>query len=591
MLMEGDRMDGATFRVLICDPIAEEGITYLRQYTNVDVVSKPLSPEALAEVVRDYDAIIVRSATRVTREVIENGKRLKVIGRAGSGLDNIDIATARALGVEVRNCPEANTLAVAEHTIALMLALARHLVDAVTSLKGGQWEKTRFMGRGLAGRTLGIVGYGRIGREVAKRARAFGMRVLVNQRRLTPELALDVDVQAVDLNDLLAESDFVSLHVPLRPENVGMIGREQLARMKPGAYLINTSRGKIVDEEALLEALNSGHLAGAALDVYAEEPPDPRSPLIRHPHVLCTPHIAAMTEDAQRAAAIQIAEQVVEVLMSHEAQRAPLPLVILSLDDVLPHEHVDNRRVHDLAARIKEDGFLANPPLVSPWQGKYVVLDGATRTEALRWLHCPHVAAQVVSLDQVQLYTWNHAVLETATHTLLTHLQHLEGITLVPASLAEVRQGLKERRFLAGIVAPEDQTFGVQAPTPTSHDEIKALNALVDTYMSQAQVERTLADDWSSLQREYPDAALLVLFPAYTPEEVMNFVTSGQRLPAGITRFVIPGRILRLNIDLDILSNSASLGEKNRQLQDYLSERLARRRVRYYEEPVILLDE
>ncbi len=579
------------FRVLVCDPIAEEGIAYLRQYVDVDIAEKRLSPEELAERIEAYDAVIVRSATRVTREVIERGKRLKVIGRAGTGLDNIDVAAAREFGVEVRNTPGANTVAVAEHTMALILALARKLVDAVNSLKGGKWEKKRFMGTGLEGKTLGIVGYGRIGREVARRAKAFGMRILVNQRRLTPELATDPDVKPVDLNDLLVESDFVTLHVPLRPENVGMIGREQLARMKPGACLINTSRGPIVDEEALLEALESGHLGGAGLDVYTQEPPDPDSPLIRHPKVVCTPHIASQTEDAQRAAAMQVAEQIVEVLMTHRAQKAPLPLVILSLDDVLPHEHVDNRRVHDLAARLQEDGFLANPPLVTPWQGKYIVLDGATRTEALRWLHCPHVVAQIVDLEAVELYTWNHAVLESSAHTLYEHLQRVPGIELVPGDEEKVRAGLEDRQFIAGLVFSHNDMYGVRNTEPIQGGDITALNRLVDAYMSLGQVERTLAEDWPSLQREYPDAAMLVLFPAYTPREIMDFVMTGQRLPAGITRFVVPGRILRLNFPMEILYADKPLGEKNEALQKFLQERLARRRVRYYQEPVILLDE
>lgn len=579
------------FKVLVCDPIAEEGIAYLQQYADVDVVKEKLTPERLAEIVADYDAIIVRSATKVTREVIERGKRLKVIGRAGSGLDNIDVAAARELGIEVRNTPGANTLAVAELTIGFLIALARRLVDAVNSMKAGRWEKKRFVGMGLAGKTLGIVGYGRIGRDVAKRAKAFGMRILVNQRRMTPELALDPDVQAVDLNDLLAESDFVTLHVPLRPENVHMIGREQLARMKPGAFLINTSRGPIVDEAALLEALERGHLGGAALDVYTQEPPDPNHPLIRHPKVICTPHIGAQTEDAQRLAAIRIAEQVVEVLMTHEAQKAPLPLLIVDLKEVLPHEHVDNRRVHDLAARIQEDGLLANPPVVTPWQGKYVVLDGATRTEALRWLGCPHTVVQVVTLEEVELYTWNHAVLETAAHVLRQQLHRLSGITLEATRLEAARQALADRTVIATLVFSEAEIYAVRAEDMSPHGQVQALNRLVDAYMTNAQVERTLATDWPSLRREYPDAAMLVLFPAYTPQEIMAFVMSGQRLPAGITRFVVPGRVLRLNLPLSMLCDDRPLATKNQALHQFLQERMARRRVRYYQEPVILLDE
>jgi len=583
--------EGSSYRVLICDPIHEDGVAYLRKYVEVDVAEKKLSPQELAEIVDAYDGIIVRSATKVPREVIERGTRLKVIGRAGAGLDNIDVDFARERGIEVRNTPGANTVAVAEHTIGLMIALARGLVDAVNSVKAGRWEKKKFMGMGLEGKTLGIVGYGRIGREVAKRARAFGMNILVNQRRITPQLAVDTDIKAVDLNDLLAESDFVTLHVPLRPENVGMMGREQFARMKPGAFLINTSRGAIVDEEALLDALDSGHLGGAALDVFSQEPPPPDSPLVKHPKVICTPHIAAQTREAQRAAALQVAEQVIEVLMTYEARRAPLPLVILSLDDVLPHEHVDPRRVQSLANRLKEDGRILNPPLVTPWQGKYVVLDGATRTEAVRWLRCPHIVAQVVDLDAVELYTWNHVVLETAGHALLTRLRELPGLVLERMSYEAMRAGLRERRLVAGILLSSDEVYGVRNTELVSGGDVRALNRLVDVYLSQAQVERTLAETWEDLQKEYPDAAMLILFPAYTPQEVMQFVMTGQRLPAGITRFVVPGRILRLNLPLDMLCDARSLGEKNQSLQSFIQERLSRRRVRYYQEPVVLLDE
>ncbi len=579
------------YRVLVCDPIAEEGIAYLRQYAIVDVASHRLTPEELAAIIPQYDAIIVRSATRVPREVIERGHRLKVIGRAGAGLDNIDVKAAREFGVEVRNTPGANTIAVAEHTIGLLIALARHLVDAVNSLKAGRWEKRRFKGIGLEGKTLGIVGYGRIGRAVAQRARAFGMRILVNQRRLTPELAVDSGVEAVDLYDLLAQSDFVTLHVPLRPENVHMIGEKELAHMKPGAFLINTSRGAIVDEEALLRALNRGHLAGAALDVYTQEPPPPDHPLVRHPNVICTPHIASQTDDAQRAAALQVAEHIVEVLLTHEAQKAPLPLIILSLDDVLPHEHVDNQRVHDLAQRIEQDGILANPPMVTPWQGKYIVLDGATRTEALRWLHCPHVVVQLVKLEDVQLYTWNHAILESSGHRLLQQIRSLPSVALEPVGMRELKVGLKERHYVAGVVVGPREIYGVRNNSLLEGSELQTLNQLVDVYLPQSQVERTLATTWAELRREYPDAAMLVLFPEYTPETIMEFVMNGQRMPAGITRFVVPGRILRLNFPLQILCDARPLGDKNQQLHRYLQERLARRRVRYYQEPVILLDE
>ncbi len=299
-------------RVLICDPIADEGVAMLREWAEVDIRTG-LSPDELLAIIGDYEGIIVRSATKVRQPALEQAQRLKVIGRAGSGLDNIDTAVASERGIAVVNSPDANTLAVAEHTLALMLALARRLPRADWGLKAGRWEKKEFMGTGLSGKTLGIVGFGRIGREVAVRARAFNMKILSNQRRFTPELGLAEGVTAVDLLDLVRESDFVTLHVPYTAETAGMIGAAQLALMKPGAYLINTARGGLIDEDALLDALDNGRLAGAALDVFASEPVID-SKLAQHQRVIATPHIAASTVDAQVAAATTVAEKMAEIL-------------------------------------------------------------------------------------------------------------------------------------------------------------------------------------------------------------------------------------------------------------------------------------
>ncbi|GIU91429.1 MAG: hypothetical protein KatS3mg011_0335 [Acidimicrobiia bacterium] len=230
-------------RVLVCDPIAEEGLDLLRRHFDVDVVPG-LPPSELAERVSEYEALVVRSSTRVDREVIERGERLKVVARAGSGLDNIDVEAALAHGVDVINSPDATTVAVAELTIGLILALARRIVVADAALKQGRWEKRALIGTNLAGKTLGVVGFGRIGRAVATRARAFGMRIVTNQRRPTPELYLEAGVEPLDLYDLLAQSDFVTLHVPLRDDTKHLIGRRELRTMKPTAYLVNTSRGE-----------------------------------------------------------------------------------------------------------------------------------------------------------------------------------------------------------------------------------------------------------------------------------------------------------------------------------------------------------
>ena len=297
---------------MICDKIADIGIEMLQEYAEVDVRTG-LGPEELIPIIGDYEAVVVRSATKIRSNIIEHGRRLNVIGRAGAGLDNIDVAAAEERGIKVVNSPDANTAAVAELTLAMLLGLARHLPRADASMKAGRWAKKELMGTGLVGKTLGLIGFGRIGRQVASRAGAFGMKVLAYQRRPNPEVNQALGVKAVDLAELLQQSDFVSVHVPASPATEKLIGAEQLAQMKPTAYLINTARGAVVDEAALLEALNAGQLAGAALDVYVQEPVVD-SELARHERVIATPHIAASTEDAQHLAAVTVVEQIIEIL-------------------------------------------------------------------------------------------------------------------------------------------------------------------------------------------------------------------------------------------------------------------------------------
>ncbi len=302
------------FEVLITEPIAEEGIALLRQKSRVDY--KPLlSPRDLANAISSYDALIVRSRTRVTEEVIRAGQRLKVIARAGAGLDNIDLEAARRKGVAVVNAGESVAVAVAELTLGLMLSLARCIPQAHLSVKGGLWEKHSFVGVLLQGKTLGIIGLGRIGTALARRALALEMKVIATDPFVSPETASRLGVALVPLEELLRSSDFVSIHVPLTPQTKGMIGWAEICLMKPTAYLINTARGGVVDEEALARALEEGHIAGAALDVFEKEPPL-NSPLLRSNRVILTPHIGASTREAQAMASLEVARKVLEVLQS-----------------------------------------------------------------------------------------------------------------------------------------------------------------------------------------------------------------------------------------------------------------------------------
>ncbi len=313
-------------KILVSDPLAEEGLELLRREAEVEVKTD-LTPPQLVEVIGQYDAIVVRSATKVTAEVIEAGQRLKVIGRAGVGVDNIDVEKATERGIMVVNAPTPTVVAVAEHTMALLLATARHIPRGDTALREGKWLKKQLVGTTVAGKVLGIVGLGRIGTAVAKRARAFDMEIIAYDPYLTREQIEERGATPVSsLEELLKRSDFVTLHVPLMPETQGMIGAKELDMMKPTARLINCDRGAVVDEEALLKALEEGKLAAAGLDCFCEEPATD-NPLCRNERVVATPHIAASTMEAQRDVGREIARQVLSALRGERPQHLVNPAV------------------------------------------------------------------------------------------------------------------------------------------------------------------------------------------------------------------------------------------------------------------------
>ncbi len=298
--------------VLVADAIAPAGVDRLEQSARV-LYQPDISPEALKKTIARCDALIVRSRTRVTADLIFAAPKLRVIGRAGVGLDTIDTDAARSRGIPVVNTPLASTVAVAELTLGLMLALARRIPEADAGMKRGEWLKRYLMGGELSGKTLGIIGLGRIGMAVAQRAAAFGMRLIAFDPYLSARQIEERGAEAVNLARLLQESDYVSLHVPLTDDTYGLLGAPQLAQMKTGANLVCCARGKIIREDALADALDAGKLAGAALDVFAVEPPG-YSRLAQHPKVIATPHIGAMTREAQEKAALEIVEQVLAVL-------------------------------------------------------------------------------------------------------------------------------------------------------------------------------------------------------------------------------------------------------------------------------------
>jgi len=309
-------------KVFVADKISEEGLAALQEAEDIEVVLKPGLPEdELAREVADSQAMIIRSGVKVTRKVIEAAQNLKVIGRAGVGVDNVDLEAATQKGIVVMNTPSGNTVAAAEHTFGLLLALLRNIPPAVQSLKSGKWERSLFVGYELNGKTLGVVGLGRIGSEVARIAQSFRMKVIAHDPYITSERAEEADIELVELEELFSRADILTLHVPVTDQTRGMVNARMLSLMKPTAYLINCARGALVDEKALEEALNQGQIAGAALDVFSKEPPDCAS-LIANERVVATPHLGASTREAQINVGVQIARQVLAALKENSFDNA-----------------------------------------------------------------------------------------------------------------------------------------------------------------------------------------------------------------------------------------------------------------------------
>jgi D-3-phosphoglycerate dehydrogenase len=309
------------FRILVCDPIAEDGIVALqRSGAEVDVRTG-LSPQELCGIVGEYDGLVVRSETKITKDIISAADRLQVVGRAGVGVDNIDLDAATERGIVVVNAPTGNTISAAEHTIALMLSLSRHIPAANASLRAGRWDRSRFLGLEVRGKTLGIVGLGQVGSEVARRARGLEMRVIAHDPFVPEERARVLGVDVVSMKQLLEESDFVTIHTTLSQGTKKLMGEAELHLMKPTARIINTARGGIVDEVALKKALDEGVIAGAALDVFETEPVTSH-PLFESDKVVVTPHLGASTAEAQERVAVDVAEQILAVLNGEPARYA-----------------------------------------------------------------------------------------------------------------------------------------------------------------------------------------------------------------------------------------------------------------------------
>ena len=356
-------------KVLVTDSISEEGIAVLRDCAQVDVKNK-LTPEELKAIIGEYDALMVRSQTKVTAEIIEAGRKLQVIARAGVGIDNVDVEAATRCGILVVNAPTGNTVSAAEHTVALMLALARNIPQANAVLKTCVWKRNEFMGTELRGKTLGIIGLGNVGSEVAKRAQSFEMKLLGRDPLVSFEHAQKMGVELVELERLLRESDFITLHLPLTAQTRGMIGAKELALVKPTVRIINCARGGLIDDNELVKAIREKRVAGAAIDVFEKEPCT-ESVYFGEDKVIVTPHLGASTAEAQILAAKDVAEQIADIFAGRPARAAVnVPYIpsetMAALAPYLGMAHMVSKLVYKLAEgqaksiRIKYEGDIAN---------------------------------------------------------------------------------------------------------------------------------------------------------------------------------------------------------------------------------------
>ncbi len=315
--------DTVPFRVLIADDLSPRAVEILQRSPRIKTdVKVGLKPPDLLAIIGGYEGLVVRSATKVTAQVLEAAAALKIVGRAGIGVDNIDVQAASRRGVIVENTPSGNAVTTAEHAICLLLSMVRQIPQATASMKAGKWEKKKFQGHELLDKTIGVMGLGNIGRIVADRARGLKMKVIAYDPFIGREAAERLGAELVSLDELYARADFVTVHTPMTPETKGLIGPAALAKMKPGVFIVNAARGGIVDEEALLAALDSGKVAGAALDVFSEEPPPAASKLVAHERVITTPHLGASTDEAQEKVAVEVAEQIVAFAERGEVKNA-----------------------------------------------------------------------------------------------------------------------------------------------------------------------------------------------------------------------------------------------------------------------------
>ncbi len=429
-------------KVLISDNLSESGVKIFQETPGIEVhVNTGLTPEELKGVIGQYHGLVIRSATEVTADIIEAADNLKVIGRAGIGLDNVDIPAASKRGIVVMNTPEGNTITTAEHTIAMMMALSRNIPQATSSLKGGNWEKKKLQGRELYNKTLGLIGAGKVGRIVADRAKGMKMKVIVYDPYIKPEALEKLDLEPVALEELLKRSDYITIHTPRTDETLDMINKETLSKMKTGAMLINCARGGIVNEDDLYEALESGHLGGAAFDVFATEPPG-HIKLMSLSNFICTPHLGASTREAQDNVAVDVAEQIVAYLMHGTVKNAVnVPSIGPELMNILRPYAILAEKMGSLQTQLVDSGILE---VQISYSGKVTEYDVTPLTTAmLKGLLTPilrddvnFVNASYIAAERgIKVVESKSKTSEDFASLLMLKVKSMEGVNIVSGTI------------------------------------------------------------------------------------------------------------------------------------------------------------
>jgi D-3-phosphoglycerate dehydrogenase len=429
-------------KVLISDNLSELGVKVFQETPGIEVdVNTGLTPEELKGVIGQYHGLVIRSATKVTAHIIEAADNLHVIGRAGIGLDNVDIPAASKRGIVVMNTPEGNTITTAEHTIAMMMALSRNIPQATSSLKGGKWEKKKLQGRELYNKTLGLIGAGKIGRIVADRAKGMKMKVIVFDPYITPEALEKLDLEPVSIEELLKRSDYITIHTPRTDETLNMVNKKTIAKMKKGTMLINCARGGIVNEEDLYEALESGHLGGAAFDVFATEPPG-NIKLMSLPNFICTPHLGASTREAQDNVAVDVAEQIVAYLMHGTVKNAVnVPSIGPELMNILRPYAILAEKMGSLQTQLVDSGILE---VQISYSGKVTEYDVTPLTTAMiKGLLTPilkddvnFVNASFIAADRgIKVVESKTKTSEDFASLLMLKVKSMEGVNIVSGTI------------------------------------------------------------------------------------------------------------------------------------------------------------